>query len=744
MPHQKPVQGSHQGEDTPAIATKTPKSFKNVSKNTPLESTTTFQFGYREFEGKKGKRLLHETINYILSNAERDLWLGIVEYQEKYQQAYIGVKALAKFMGRCIRTISNGLKKLSQRGLLILRQDWISRQNDDESDEYRFVTLKLFQSLYDLAYRFLQWRRSPEYVPPTWEYAEFILNHEEILDQVRDFACYQRLFKKKPGPKPQSQGLELRPAIRCANSQCDYCYQHLDALESEIRMLGRKLVNTADMLKCDRDKVSALWNKYLKEYPTYNIDTRVYNSLTSNSNSKLDFLQKWLELFLREEERLRQRYSCEHCRQMALTQGLLCGQHSRDERPFSSPAFGEIGPEQASEREASVQAEEPVIEASERENQVPVVQAAVLAGGNDWQASYQPLAQGPLTHEELARRKAGGGKAPQAGKQVAQEYRPQRLPGIEEQKRMQPRQPLTRRLMLLGYSVSEKLRDSNPYSTQSCLVNHMQRLLHFAAEARLENHASLVEDWFYQAMEHYRDAAYALPGVRSHNDQGQIKRMPWFITALKNAVDDACKALLRGESLPDPAPQTRDKEVYEEATTPVVEPHEEDSMQPAEPYAADKTQKPVEQSSALSEVMDNSYSHDALEGSVGPVEENEGQQVDTPCDGEQLVDTPCDEGQQASVAVEEPQPVVDPFPFPARLKVKRLLARLGVQEEIVVNAACLRCNGHLAYVESRGDGGKDYYCCYCSPAPYWPDDIKLRVREILSLPVEELKRLSWR
>ncbi|GHO78568.1 hypothetical protein KSD_63390 [Ktedonobacter sp. SOSP1-85] len=900
MPHLKPVQGSHQGEDTPAVASITSKK---ISKNTPLESTTTFQFGYREFEGENGKHLLRELIKHILSSAECNLWEAIIEFQKKFPKAYVGAKALAKFMNRCDRTVSNGLKALHERGLLILQQDWIFRQNEDESYQCRLVTLKLFQPLYDLAYRFLQWRRSPGYVPPTWEYAEFILNHEGILDQVRDFACYQRLFKKKPGPKRhQSQGHELRPAVRCSNHQCSYCYQHTGALESEIHVLALKLVNAEDVLKCDKDKISALWNKYLQEYSLYSIDTIVYNSLTSNSNSKLDFLQKWLEIFLREEEDLRQKYSCEHCRRITPTQGDSCGQHSRDEQPSSTPAFGEIGPEQVSKHEASVEAEVQQTEASGQEAQMTcavseepqeppyasekpqelmywsispeevmpepaywpdsliealpepvklserprvrqaqntpppgpnpreweyrpnppmwyprpvdavkqaavkvqeparqlVAQVAVQPGGGNWQEHYRPLAQGPLTHEELARRKAGGGKTRPTGKKdVAQQYRPQRLPSIKEQQRMQPRRPLTRRLMLLGYSVSEKFRDANPYSTQSNLVNHMQRLLHFAFEAGLEDHASTVEDWFYQTIEYYRDAAYALPGVRSHTDQGQIKRMPWFITALKNAVVDACKALSRGEPLPEPANQARDEEVDKEAITPMLEPCEEDSMQPAEPaeinartsdeqpgvlpefsmQGANKQPnviQPDEPGEAINPLakdeehaqdptptiacpspQGNSYSHEASVGSmlvwtpseaIPPVVELQpgGAGVHASMDPTRWANMPCDEGQQASVALEPQQPEVDPFPYLARQKVRRLLERLGVQEQLELKNTCPACNCRFAYIEPRGDGGNDYYCCRCEPSLTWSDELYERVLEVLSLPVEEVKNWSWR
>ncbi|GHO62337.1 hypothetical protein KSC_012290 [Ktedonobacter sp. SOSP1-52] len=438
------------------------------------------------------------------------------------------------------------------------------------------------------------------------------------------------------------------------------------------------------------------------------------------------------------------------------------------------PAFGEIGPEQAHEREASVQAEEPVTEASEQAKQALVAQVAVLTGGGDeWQERYQPLAQGPLTHEELARRKAGGGKTRPTGKKdVAKQYRPQRLPSIKEQQRMQPRQPLTRRLMLLGYSVSEKFRDANPYSTQSNLVNHMQRLLHFASEAGLEDHASIIEDWFYRTIEYYRDAAYALPGVRSHTDQGHIKRMPWFITALKNAVVDACKVLSRGEPLPEPANQARNEEMDKEAITPMLESCEEDSMQPVKPAEID-AQTSDEQSSVWHEVTMPSYEEHHISMQPGkPVEAWSASKAQ--CVVQQLTDTPTGiptdtnfdsqrysysqelnsdsspgEGQpgssveQGEVTPVAGQPEMDPFPYPARMKVKRRLERLGVREPLELKATCPRCNCRFVYTELRSDGGMDYYCCRCEPSLAWSDELFERILEVLSLPVEEVKKWGW-
>ncbi|EFH83841.1 helix-turn-helix domain-containing protein [Ktedonobacter racemifer] len=753
MPHQQPVQGSHQGEDTPAVASVISKNVsKNVSENTPLESTT-FQFGYREFEGPQGNRRLRRLMKYVLPRALAALWEAIIEFQKRTGKAYVGVQALANFMNRCERTIRKGLNELVSRGLIILKSGWISIQGEDQSVQRRRVTLKECNPLNDLAYRYFLWEKSPGYVAPTWDNAKYILHHEEILNQVRDFDNYQRIFKKKPGPKGRHEH-KRRPSVCCDNHACSFCYDEDDRLKDELGVRVRALLNTKDMLECDRGRISALWNKYLQGHSPYSIDTKV-NSESSNSNSKLDFLQKWFEIFLREEEDLCQKYSCNHCKQMTLTQGDSCEQHSRDEQPSSTPTFGEIGPEQASEHKASVQIEELVVETkppqaevqapSAKLSQVKVqettVQVAVQPGGGNWQERYQPLAQGPLTHEELARRKAGGGKARPTGKKdVAKQYRPQRLPSIEDQKRMQPRQPLTHRLMILGYSVSEKLRDANPYSAQSCLVNHMQRLLHFAAEAHLEDHASVVEDWFYQTIEYYQDAAYALAGVRSHTDQGQIKRMPWFVTALNNAVVDACKALSRGEPLPTPANQARDEDADKEAITPVVEPCEEDSMQPAEP-AEINARTSDEQSSVWHEVTMPPYEMQPV-----PMQPEEPEEKLNSQDGSYSQEAPGENvgsmlAWTASVVQEPPQ--VDPFPYPARLKVRRRLERLGVQEPLVLKATCPKCNCRFAYTELGSDGGMDCYCCRCSPSPAWSDDLYLRVLEVLSLPVEVVKNWGW-
>ncbi|GHO62319.1 hypothetical protein KSC_012110 [Ktedonobacter sp. SOSP1-52] len=271
MPHQKPVQGSHQGEDTPAVASITSK---NVSKSESPESTN-FQYGYREFEGFKGKRLLKRLMKYILPGALCSLWEAIIEFQKQSQEAYIGVDALAEYMNRCERTIRNGLRALQDLGLLVLQKERILLRQSDGSFQARKVTCKKFDPLHDLAFRYMHWEKSPEYVPPTWDHAEFILNHEEILFQVRDFANYRRLFKKKPGPKKRHQGEEQEhlPAIRCSNTQCSYCYNQADALKSELHMRFMALHNVEDMLECDKSRISTLWNKYLQGYSPYTTST---------------------------------------------------------------------------------------------------------------------------------------------------------------------------------------------------------------------------------------------------------------------------------------------------------------------------------------------------------------------------------------------------------------------------------------------------------------------------------------
>lgn len=72
-----------------------------------------------------------------------------------------------------------------------------------------------------------------------------------------------------------------------------------------------------------------------------------------------------------------------------------------------------------------------------------------------------------------------------------------------------------------------------------------------------------------------------------------------------------------------------------------------------------------------------------------------------------------------------------------------MLERLGVQEQLELKTTCPAYSCRFAYIEPRGNGGNDYYCCRCAPSPTWSDELYERVLEVLSLPVEEVKKWGW-
>ena len=67
--------------------------------------------------------------------------------------------------------------------------------------------VKDFSPLYDLAYQFYHWYRSPAYIAPTYQNAVAIRQQPELaLYLATSFNCYKRILcNQKPGRKPQPQ-----------------------------------------------------------------------------------------------------------------------------------------------------------------------------------------------------------------------------------------------------------------------------------------------------------------------------------------------------------------------------------------------------------------------------------------------------------------------------------------------------------------------------------------------------------
>lgn len=817
-------------------------------KDTPQEAAE-YRFGYKEFEGVQGARLLKGILHNVLSGAKYQFWWSITEFQAKNRRAYVGVRKLAEYMGRSERTIRNHLNDFLAQGLMVIEQEWMVRASSDGSYRASRVRCKDFDPLYDLAYAYLCWMKSPEYIPPAWDHAEFIKHHQHIRERVKDFAAYQKyLTNKKPGPSTR-QSSERSP-IRCDNANCTYCYPEGEILLAELRKRARKILNAEDVTEDAKREIRALWNKHLQEFPAYNRIITESNNNNSNSNSKFESITDLANALIRHEGTASEPHTSSQEGDAALddtatsTPGI---------QSSSASAFGETGPKQTSKREASERIEqmlsrltareatpklssEPVesewsgeMEANQPEQQQPISnrnpeeaapkqtskhiereyetepqapeeatgaassvseasglreqveaneqashaeseerdirarlddalgqlsameqslrqredatiseitsreeaikrinQALSKLGGIErtreqnaggarrpvnGRDDYRPLTLGPLLQGELDRRK----RARQAWR-ARYQCQAQSLPDAETLSKMTPREPLSHRLMLLGYQVSAQLGDAAPYSTQTALVNHLKRLLHFTGEAGIERHEEVAEQWLYNMIEHCLTLTQQQEGLRARTDQGAIKRMPWFITSLKNSILDACKALSRGE-LPSELTWAQRQTQAPEDAVPL-------------PSTDIQAQEPEEEAQPLTARIA------APEAEPEPSSEPEPEPPTRP----QIID-PDNEP--------EPEPqIIDPdrerFPTPLRIKLKRRLVKAGIQEPIeYLGPGCPECGCHFRYKDTTPDGTEYQFCCRCQPSPNWSDELCQQVFALLDTPPDEIRAWGW-
>ncbi len=191
----------------------------NTKQDSELNEVSN-KFKYEEFAGPQGKRLLHNIVKQILPSALYDQWRSSVSYQVDGNKCYVGGQRMQSDMALVInmheRTIRWRWQQLRQYGLVEFEPGFAEFQQDDGTSQIVPVTNKVFDALYDLAYEFLRWRRSPNYFPPTRENAAIILQtNTELAEWLCRFYCYRKVFLyKKPGPKPQE-----RPSYKCIIEQ---------------------------------------------------------------------------------------------------------------------------------------------------------------------------------------------------------------------------------------------------------------------------------------------------------------------------------------------------------------------------------------------------------------------------------------------------------------------------------------------------------------------------------------------
>ncbi|GLV61142.1 hypothetical protein KDH_79580 [Dictyobacter sp. S3.2.2.5] len=168
-----------------------------------------YKFGYPEFEGKQGRNLLYKIVEQILSVASFQTWRSYVSYQRAGNDCYVGLDRLYKDMSIKLSLVERSIRwrwqQIREQGLVIFCEKIVEVVRPDGSTYLQVRHIKDFSPLYERAYAFYQWMRSPAYIPPRYENAAAIRQNKELaLWLAEHFDCYRRvLCNQKPGRKPQ-------------------------------------------------------------------------------------------------------------------------------------------------------------------------------------------------------------------------------------------------------------------------------------------------------------------------------------------------------------------------------------------------------------------------------------------------------------------------------------------------------------------------------------------------------------
>jgi hypothetical protein len=123
----------------------------------------------------------------------------------------LSANEIAERVGRHRRTIEIDLQEMREKRLLHLQP---------AQREGRWVMEMHYDVLYRLVHEYLEWERSPDYIPPERQYFERIEISADLRQYLLQFEDYRKvLAKKKPGPKVKSGHQETYPARTVCTGQ---------------------------------------------------------------------------------------------------------------------------------------------------------------------------------------------------------------------------------------------------------------------------------------------------------------------------------------------------------------------------------------------------------------------------------------------------------------------------------------------------------------------------------------------
>ncbi len=130
----------------------------------------------------------------------------------------LSAKEIAERVGRHRRTIEIDLQEMREKRLLHLQPT---------QREGRWVMEMHYDVLYRLVHEYLEWERSPDYIPPERQYFERMEISPDLRQHLLQFEDYRKvLARKKPGPKVKSGHQETYPAHTVCTGCTGQHFQH--------------------------------------------------------------------------------------------------------------------------------------------------------------------------------------------------------------------------------------------------------------------------------------------------------------------------------------------------------------------------------------------------------------------------------------------------------------------------------------------------------------------------------------
>jgi hypothetical protein len=216
-----------------------------LQENLIQEQFTSNKYKYAEFAPfTAGERLLKDILRAILPQALLLTWEVLAqENQAPGNDAYLGIGKLAQARQRTERKVRMDLAELRARRLLTIRPEWKIFREADGTMKKKPVLIKDFSRLYDLAYEYLQWMQSGDYIRPDREYADLIKKDKALERKLIRFDIYRRILRDDP------------PGRKAQEKEIHRCYREYE----------ESLQTQDDVEEGAEDTTDSIRKKYMKE-----------------------------------------------------------------------------------------------------------------------------------------------------------------------------------------------------------------------------------------------------------------------------------------------------------------------------------------------------------------------------------------------------------------------------------------------------------------------------------------------